>query len=136
MLHNRLLSVPGHTAPVCIDVPSVVVRAAGSAPVWLGAVFLPWSTGAKFPWPCVQGPWARAVGVGSFWFHVGSQQEGLSCGCQLDSRAQQSVRRGSYECDKHSQLGVGWWERREDAGQQVKVFIQAERRESITTLWQ
>lgn len=79
--------------------------------------------------------------MGNFWFHVGSQQEGLSCRCQLASRAQlrpwQGLRRESCKCDKHSLLGelVGGKGRKEDGGQQVKVFFQAERREPITTLW-
>lgn len=75
------------SAPSSTQEPSVVVCT--GSPLLCGSELFsfPWSIGAKFPWPCVQGPWARAVGVGSFWFHVGSQQEGLSCGCQLDSRA-------------------------------------------------
>lgn len=62
-------------------------RSGGSSPVWLGAVF---PSGGS--WPSFHGPAFRTLGqgcgVGSFRFHVGSQQEGLSCGCQLDSRAQ------------------------------------------------
>lgn len=67
--------------------------------------FFPWRAVAKFPRPCVQGPWARAVGVGSFLFHAGSQQEGLSCGRQQDSRAGFTLagpEEGGCACERHS----------------------------------
>ena len=46
--------------------------------------------------PC-SGTLGQGCGVGSFWFHVGSQQEELSCGCQLDSGAQLRALAGPAE---------------------------------------
>lgn len=87
-------------------------------------LFLPWSVMAKFPWPCMRGPWARAVGVGSFGFHVGSEQEGLSCGCHLDSwawpRSWQCPTRGSCSEKNILCLGACWWDGR-TAGQSVRA---------------
>lgn len=77
----------------CVHVLSVLCQAQahhgpsapGGSSLGGSGLSVPRRVTAKFPWPCVQGPGARPVGVGSLGFHVGSGQEELSCGCQLDS---------------------------------------------------
>lgn len=51
---QRLPALTGWTWRGTWEAPSCVAQ----------RCFFPWSTVAKFPWPCAQGPWARAVGVG------------------------------------------------------------------------
>lgn len=68
---------PGH------GLPAGVPRAPGRSAVWLGAAFPPGDRGQVSAAP--RRTLGQGCGVGSARFHVGSQQEGLSCGCQLDS---------------------------------------------------
>ena len=88
---------------------------------------VPWRVTAKFPWPCVQGPGARSVGVGSLGFHVGSGQEELSCGCQLDSWALAGP--GGGRAAARKTLCV-WESIGGKEGWRGKAFVQAKRTET------
>lgn len=104
--------------------------------------FSPWSIEAKFPWPCVQGPWARAwvwAAFGSMWV---LSRKGFHVGASWTPRPSfgpwQGPRQERCKCDKHSLFG-SWLVGRKDKrmwGQQVKVFVQAERRETVMGLQQ
>lgn len=64
--------------------------------MWLGAVFSSEDLGQVSVAPCA-GTLGQGCGVGSVRFRVGSQQEGLSCGCQLDSWVQLGALAGPEE---------------------------------------
>lgn len=108
--------------------------------MWLRAVF---SLGALRP--SFRGPVFRAPGpglwvcaaFGSMWV---LSRKGFHVGASWTPRPSfgpwQSLRRESCKCDKHSLFG-SWLVGRKDKmmwGQQVKVFVQAEGRETIMAL--